>query len=50
MVKEVPDDIPGEDRSRMWLVKEELLNWHPQRDVAKPYPAKASGERTRGPA
>jgi hypothetical protein len=22
----------------MWLKKEELLNWKPQSDVAKPYP------------
>jgi hypothetical protein len=22
----------------MWLGKEELLTWKPQRDVAKPYP------------
>ena len=27
------------DRGHMWLTKDELLNWNPQRDVAKPYPA-----------
>ena len=37
MAKEVPH-LPSGDRARMWLGKEELLNWQPQRDVAKPYP------------
>jgi NADH-quinone oxidoreductase subunit I len=37
MVPEVPD-FPGYDRHAMWIGKEELLNWHPLRDVAKPYP------------
>ena len=37
MVKEVPN-LPGADRHAMWLKKEELLNWQPQSDVAKPYP------------
>ncbi len=37
MVKEVPG-LPGPDRHRMWLGREELLGWNPQRDVAKPYP------------
>ena len=32
----VPDRHPG-----MWLGKEELLNWQPARDPAKPYPPKA---------
>jgi len=49
MVKEVPD-LPSADRNRMWLAKEELLNWQPQRDAAKPYPAKAGAERSGGPA
>ena len=40
MVKEVPD-LPAGDRDRMWLAKEELLNWNPQRDPAKPYPPRA---------
>ena len=39
MVKLVPE-LPALNRGRMWLGKEELLTWHPQRDVAKPYPAK----------
>ena len=37
MAKEVPG-LPGFDRDDMWLKKEELLTWNPQRDVAKPYP------------
>jgi len=49
MVKEVPD-LPAGDRDRMWLAKEELLNWNPQRDPAKPYPPKAGGAGTGGPA
>ena len=36
-------DLPGFDRSRMWLGKEELLNWQPQEDVAKPYPVTGKG-------
>ena len=47
MVKEVPD-LPGLDRDRMWLTKEELLNWNPQRDPAKPYPPKAGAAATGG--
>jgi NADH-quinone oxidoreductase subunit J len=39
MVKEVPG-LPAYERGHMWLGKDELLNWHPQRDVAKPYPAR----------
>lgn len=41
MVPEVPD-FAGYDRRRMWIGREELLAWQPQRDVAKPYPAKAA--------
>jgi len=37
MVKETPD-FPGFDRDKMWIGKEELLNWQPAQDVAKPYP------------
>ena len=37
MVRETPD-FPGPDRDRMWIGREELLNWQPTRDVAKPYP------------
>ena len=37
MVKEVPD-LPSYDRNTLWLSLPELLNWNPQRDVAKPYP------------
>ncbi len=40
MAKEVPH-LPSYDRSRMWLGREELLQWQPQKDVAKPYPDKA---------
>jgi NADH-quinone oxidoreductase subunit I len=45
MVKVVPE-LPTLDRSRMWLGKEELLTWQPQRDVAKPYPAKGGARAT----
>jgi NADH-quinone oxidoreductase subunit I len=37
MAKEVPN-LPGPDRHAMWIGKEELLNWQPASDVAKPYP------------
>ena len=37
MVKETPD-FPGFDRHAMWITKDELLNWQPASDVAKPYP------------
>ena len=30
--------LPGYDRDTMWIVREDLLNWSPQRDAAKPYP------------
>lgn len=49
MVKEVPD-LPSGERSRMWLAKEELLGWNPQRDPAKPYPPRAGAAGTGGPA
>ena len=48
MVKEVPA-LPLYDRTDMWLKKDELLNWNPQRDPAKPYPARG-GRAERGPA
>jgi NADH-quinone oxidoreductase subunit I len=41
MVPDVPDFPSGERRKSMWIGKEELLTWNPQRDVAKPYPPKA---------
>lgn len=37
MVQDVPD-LPSTDRDHMWLELDELLNWRPTRDVAKPYP------------
>jgi NADH-quinone oxidoreductase subunit I len=37
MVRQTPD-FPGSDRHHMWSFKEELLNWQPAKDVAKPYP------------
>jgi NADH-quinone oxidoreductase subunit I len=46
MVKEVPD-LPSHDREHMWLGLDELLNWNPQSDVAKPYPPKGGGVRPR---
>jgi NADH-quinone oxidoreductase subunit I len=30
--------FPGFDRDHMWVGRDELLNWSPQQDVAKPYP------------
>jgi NADH-quinone oxidoreductase subunit I len=47
MVKEVPN-LPTYDREQLWLSLPELLNWNPQRDVAKPYPPK--GDKAKGPA
>ena len=44
MVPETPG-LPGFDRNRMWLGREELLHWKPQRDVAKPYPPAAGGSQ-----
>jgi NADH-quinone oxidoreductase subunit I len=44
MAKEVPD-LPSADRLDMWLGKEELLTWQPQRDVAKPYPPAGGAAR-----
>lgn len=46
MVKEVPD-LPAYDRHTMWLKKQELLNWQPASDAAKPYPV-APAEATPG--
>jgi NADH-quinone oxidoreductase subunit I len=40
MLKEVPD-LPRYDRGSMWIGMDELMNWSPRQDVAKPYPAKA---------
>src|SRR5512134_4161530 len=37
MVKEVPN-LPSYDRRNMWIAREELLDWQPRDDVAKPYP------------
>jgi NADH-quinone oxidoreductase subunit I len=48
MVKETPD-LPGFDRDRMWLGKEELLNWQPHADVAKPYPVRPAAVPGRSP-
>ena len=52
MARETPD-FPGFDRTRMWIGRDELMNWQPQSDVAKPYPAgpilPAGGPRS-GPA
>jgi len=39
MMKEIPN-FPGADRTDMWVSLPELLTWHPQSDVAKPYPPK----------
>jgi len=37
MAPETPD-FPSFDRDHMWIGRDELLSWNPQRDVAKPYP------------
>ena len=37
MAKETPN-LPSHDRHAMWLGLDELLQWQPQRDPAKPYP------------
>jgi NADH-quinone oxidoreductase subunit I len=42
MVKDVPN-LPGQDRSRMWASKEDLMTWKPQADPAKRYPGDAPG-------
>jgi len=41
MAKETPN-LPSGDRHAMWLGLDELLQWQPQRDPAKPYPASAA--------
>ena len=41
MVPDVPD-LPADRRWTMWIGKEELLTWNPQRDVAKAYPPKGA--------
>jgi NADH-quinone oxidoreductase subunit I len=47
MVKDVPE-LPAFDRTQMWLAKEELLDWNPQRDPAKPYPTGPAEPPPRG--
>src|SRR4030095_3008256 len=37
MAKEAAD-LQSYGRNTLWLSLRELLNWNPQRDVAKPYP------------
>lgn len=56
-------DLPSQDRRQMWLTLDEMLNWQPARDAAKPYapigpsagplpgqPAIPSGDRPRDAA
>ncbi len=43
MVKQVPN-LPGANRQAMWLGKEELLNWQPAANAAKPYAARPPRE------
>jgi hypothetical protein len=45
MAPETPD-LPSFDRDHMWLGREDLLAWNPQRDVAKPYPVTRGGQGT----
>ena len=42
MAKEVPG-LPSEARLQMWLRRDEMLNWKPQSDAAKPYPPASAG-------
>jgi NADH-quinone oxidoreductase subunit I len=44
MVEDVPD-LPGIAREGMWWSLTELLEWKPQRDVAKSYPPAPPGVR-----
>jgi NADH-quinone oxidoreductase subunit I len=37
--------LPRYDRDTMWIAREELLNWNPQRDPAKTYPAPVTIEQ-----
>ena len=47
MAREVPN-LPKARQASLWITKDELLTWNPQRDVAKPYPAKGVPGQTRG--
>ena len=47
MAKEVPG-LPRYDRGQMWIGMDELLNWNPQKDVAKPYPTGTTRDAKRG--
>ena len=49
MVQDIPD-LPSGDREHMWLSMDELLHWHPQSDVAKPYPVAGAGRGPNEPA
>jgi len=49
MVKDIPNLPSVGDRHQMWLSLDELLNWNPQRDVAKPYPPAGASPSVRGP-
>ena len=42
-------NLPSNNRTTMWIKKEELLTWMPQSDVAKPYPAPPRRSSTGGP-
>ena len=37
MARQVPS-LPKASHAGLWISKDELLSWQPQRDVAKPYP------------
>jgi NADH-quinone oxidoreductase subunit I len=45
MAKETPN-LPSHDRHAMWLGLDELLQWQPQRDPAKPYPPRDTAPET----
>jgi len=47
-IRMLPDTpaLPSFDRHHMWLGLDELLAWNPQRDAAKPYPARTASLTT----
>ncbi len=47
MEQDVPA-LASTDRFDMWLTMDHMLTWHPQSDVAKPYPPKGGASASRG--
>lgn len=44
----ITPNLPSNNRTTMWIKKEELLTWMPQSDVAKPYPVPQRRSSTGG--